>query len=113
MVTGTASTSATTTTSESQSCVATQTRRTNGHHGGHGRLGEVAGEVGMERAQAPRGGEGELAGALAGQPAGPEGEHLAQELSPQGGDHRLGGALRPALAEQGQDGAGRPRPARR
>ena len=63
------------------------------HHGRHGRLGEVAGEVGVERAQAAGGGERELAGSLPGQPAGPEGEHLAQQLSLQRGDDRFGRAL--------------------
>ena len=79
------------------------------HHCGHDRLGEIAGEVGVERTQAARGGEGQLTGAFPGQPGGPEGEHLAQELSLQRGHDRVGRATRPVLAEKGEDGPGRHR----
>ena len=41
------------------------------HHRGHGRLGEIAGEIGMERTQPARGGERELTGPFPGQPGGP------------------------------------------
>ena len=49
-----------------------------GDDGGRRRLGEVARVVGVERAQPPGGGERELAGALAGQPARPERQRVAR-----------------------------------
>ena len=49
------------------------------------RLGEVARVVGVQRAQPPGGGERELARPLAGQPAGPEREGVAQQLARAGG----------------------------
>ena len=62
-------------------------------HRGGCRLGEVARVVGVQGAQPPRGGERELSGALAGQPAGTEGEGVAQQLAAQAGHDAVGRTL--------------------
>ena len=59
-----------------------------GDHGGGRGLGEVAREVGVERAQPACRGEGELARALPGQPARPERQGVAQQLAAQPGRRR-------------------------
>ena len=92
IVTGTASTRAMTTTKDSQSWAATQTRRISRNDGGRGRLGQVAGVVGVERAQSPGGGQRQLARPLPAEPARPESQRVLPTLSPQCGDDAIGGA---------------------
>ena len=72
-----------------------------GDDGGRRGLREVAGVVGVERAQPPGGGERELARPLAGQPAGAEVEGVAQQLAAQVGPRRGRPPVRPT---------GRPQP---
>ena len=67
--------------------------------------GQVARVVGVQRAQAPGGGERELAGALPAEPARPERQRVAQQPAPQRGHDAVGGAQRREVAGAVQRGA--------
>ena len=72
-----------------------------GDDDGGRRLGEVARVVGVERAQSPGRGEGELARPLAGQPARPELQAVAEQIAPQARHDPFGRTVRRQVAGGG------------
>ena len=77
--------------------------------GGRGRLRQVAGVVGVQRAQSTGRGERELAGALPTEPARPERQCMAQQTAPQRRHHAVRRALGREVAHGVQRGAGEDR----
>ena len=76
------------------------------HHRGQHQLGEVAGEVSVERVDAPGAQGGDLAGALRAQPARPQPYQMVQQPLPELALDRGGRAVGGGLLHPGQQGPG-------